>query len=196
MNLRTDTPHVIARPNRPEPEGRIRRPFVAAALALLLMLTAFGHAGASGKGVSDRWGCADIATYRVAFIEAMPRDSSAIFTVLEADDFMTVRPSVLRDASDEMDEWAGNLEDFRPREIPRAVEEYHDGMVDSISLMSIMFFALSQGNTLGLLAYTDSMEQATLDVERGERLAERRCPVEWNATPSESPLRNENEERL
>ena len=50
MNLRTIAPHVINKINRPEPAGRIRRPFVAAAMALLAVLVAFAPVAASDDG--------------------------------------------------------------------------------------------------------------------------------------------------
>lgn len=50
MNLRTVAPHVINKINRPEPEGRIRRPFAVAAMALLAMLIAFAPVAASDDG--------------------------------------------------------------------------------------------------------------------------------------------------
>lgn len=51
MNLRTVAPHVINKINRPEPAGRIRRPFVAAAMALLAVLVAFAPVAASDDGM-------------------------------------------------------------------------------------------------------------------------------------------------
>lgn len=50
MNLRTIAPHVINKINRPDPAGRIRRPFVAAAMALLAVLVAFAPVAASDDG--------------------------------------------------------------------------------------------------------------------------------------------------
>ena len=50
MNLRTTVPHLIRKPNRPDPESRIRRPFVVAAMALLAVLVAFAPVAASDDG--------------------------------------------------------------------------------------------------------------------------------------------------
>lgn len=158
------------------------------ALVILFALILAAPSAASAPRqhqTTDRWECSEIDDYRQAVYEAMPTDNRAMMKVFDAEDVTTLRPSVLRDAAEQFDEWAGNLEDMPSREIPKAMREYHDAFTINMGLLAIVLTAMSQGNMFGILPYVDTIEQARIDLDNASYSASVRCPNDWEYESSE-----------
>jgi hypothetical protein len=135
-------------------------------------------APASGR-TRDTWGCADLEDYqseRYSLLLSV-ENYEAVETLLETDDFTTLRPSVARRASDGLDEWAGLLEEMD--DVPKAAEEYHEAFIDLISTMSSMLVSYAEGGILAAAAYGDAADAATDSLDAAEQLGERRCGDAW-----------------
>lgn len=128
---------------------------------------------------SDRWGCSDLADYQGEMFALLLQvdEYDAVARLMDADDFTSLRPSVLRRASDGLDQWAGMLEEMD--DVPPGAEEYHVAFVNLIGLMASVTIALANGGTFAVIPYTDAMDAATADLNSASRLGERRCGAEW-----------------
>lgn len=132
-----------------------------------------------GTTTTDRWGCADLEDYQAELFSLLLSvdEYDAVETLLDADDFTTLRPSVLRRASDGLDEWAGLMEEMD--DVPLAAQEYHEAFIDLVSMMSTVTISLANGGAFAIVPYSDAMETVTDDLDAAERLGERRCGDDW-----------------
>jgi hypothetical protein len=135
--------------------------------------------GSTLAGTSDRWECDDLADYQLAVFSAIPaEDIQTLSTILDGD-VETLRPSEFREAAEIFDDWASELEDFSPRDVPRAAEEYHEALIDNMSLFASMFTSMSTGGVFGAIAYVEVIEESTAELEDANQRGEQRCPQDW-----------------
>lgn len=157
-----------------------------AIVTLIVILLALVATPASAQtGVSDRYGCGDLADYQTALFTAIPLDDVETLLAILNKDFERVRPSEFAEASRIMDDWAAELEAMPLRDVPMAARAYHAAFIDFLSVSSSVMSAMATGNMFGALAYSDAIDQSSLDLNAANRAGARMCGARWSfdATP-------------
>lgn len=145
-------------------------------LTLLTLSTATATAQVNG---ADRYGCDDLADYAMAIYTALPADDLERLMELAEIDIDRMRPSQLREASQLLDDWATAVEAIPARDVPKAARDYHEAFIESLSLMSTVYSAVASGNIFSLVAYTETMEELTVELDAAQATGARRCPADW-----------------
>lgn len=158
----------------------MRRTISTLTLTIIVALAGFSH------GAAQSIGCEDLADYQATIVSLIdPDDLADLYDVLS--DIERARPSELANASEIADDWATDLDSMRRSEIPAVARDYHVAMVDYVSVVSMILSAVATSGPLGALAYTETMEEITIELDREDRAGERACGADWPFGDDESP---------
>lgn len=94
-------------------------------------------------------------------LRSLPDDSQKVIRpfIESNQDLTMMRPSELRQLSEAFDRWAGELEDVDPDDVPHVAREYHETLIEHISLVSAVSNSVATSGVFALFAYADAGEK-------------------------------------
>jgi hypothetical protein len=98
---------------------------------------------------------------------------------LSEEDIPRLRPSELSDLADDFFYIADSMDDMSDSEVPWVAEDYHELLIDQLSLYGNMFLSMSNAGFLGALAYTEDINVTLVEMQAAWDLAESRCGSLW-----------------
>lgn len=148
---------------------------------VLMMIAVLALIGSVSPTAAQSSRCSGLDEYQQAVYDSVPDGERQLLTdfiegSLEVD---TMRPSQVQRLSQALDDWASGLEEIPLADVPLAARDYHKTLIETISVMSSVTFAIGNGNMFGAIAYTETLEELTLDMERIQRTATKECGADW-----------------
>jgi hypothetical protein len=121
--------------------------------------------------------CDDIADYSARLQELF--DSTGIEEIDE-EDLPKLRPTQLADLADDFYFIAEAMDAMSDDDIPWVARDYHELLINQLSLYGNMLLSMSTSGILGALAYVEDINETSVDMQAAWDLAEKRCGSLWS----------------
>jgi len=151
---------------------------LCAVLIVVLVAGSMGLTPVAAQQAGDRYQCDDIELYAMLFYSAIPYDNDAMFKLFDQD-IESLSRSEARSAASALEDWATALKRIDEYDIPWVASDFHEAMIDYLEADADLLSGYANAGERGARPYISKALAASAELMKADRLATRRCGIQW-----------------